>query len=115
MKIIVSFLKTNENETAGVTANQVKKKLVEMGFNPISVRKRKIRHVFYHWFVELDYPILGTSSDSNQPIEINFIDIYDNHPHIGNNIFFKKISKRGSVWNEGSVWYDDLTPIRRVK
>ena len=90
MKIIVSYWSKNSID---VKASTVKAKLIELGLQPLSVRKRKIKHVFNHWFVELPETILGTCEGVDEARAkaypslycVNFISINDHttpfHPN----------------------------------
>jgi hypothetical protein len=52
-KIVVSLLSDNK-----VTSATVKSELQKLGLEPISIRKRKIKHVSYQWWVVLPSPLL---------------------------------------------------------
>lgn len=106
MKIIVAYYSSEKV----VKASVVKAKLIELGFQPLSVRKRKIRHVFNHWFVELPETIVGTCEGVDEAKAkaypslycINFIRIHPNEVQCLN---------KGKY----SYWDKQLTPILEAK
>ena len=108
MKIIVSYY---SNEP--VTAQIVKAKLQDLGLNPKSVRKRKVQHVHFQWWVQLSDVLLGTGDGVDEARAkaypdlhcINFITIHDQTcPHPNTYKYFH-------LCNNNRAWDKQLTPI----
>lgn len=112
MKIIVAY-----SSEKVVKASVVKAKLIELGFQPLSVRKRKLRHVFNHWFVKLPETIVGTCEGVDEAKAkayllklycINFIRINDHTTSFPNEVRYLNKGKY-------SHWDKQLTPILEAK
>ena len=113
MKIVVEYLSNDDS----ITSRTVKAKLKELGLNPLSVRKRKIKHMHNHWWVVLPKVIVGTMAGvSVQKAEkypdiygINNIVIRDHTLKLDPNTTYYLNSHHNDGY--GSRWDKYLTPI----